>query len=381
MRQGVIIHTAEIRICEMTRLKPELLVLFIFLTSLPLFGTDWASIMKDVGPGIAKISLTDSNGALISQGTGFAVNLLNSSEKLVTNAHVVSEAQHNSSITISAQFLYGVETSDNVYSATIDKIDLSLDICTLHLDKPAPASLKLSKDIQTGIMTEILVMGYPLGRNFKATPGFVQAYQKIDGVGEMIDLSSILAPGNSGGPVINPKGEVIGISTSTIPGYNFNLALPIRNLQLLTQGETLKQLISILSEPQDARIFLDHHFKGKTPFTAEIYNKEYNLLIEKDGYIKIETTIGPWNDKDRVEMDFHLKGVENQNPLIHIITKPEGASISINNQYMGETPVSVRMPEGRLLRMEIAKKRYKTYSETYLVAEEREQTVTIELEK
>jgi len=362
-------------------MKKSLLIPVLFLFSAALLpATDWASIIKQVGPGVAKVNLTDANGAVISQGTGFATTKSDGSEVLVTNAHVARDAKYDETVSISVLFLFD-DSSEKVYTGKIDQIDFYLDLCTIILNEPAPYILNLNEDSESSLMSEIAVVGYPLGRNFKATPGFIQAFQTIEKMGTMLDLSSVLAPGNSGGPVVDSLGNVIGVATAVIPGYNFNLALPIANLNTFLKGESNQIALTIKTDPAEARIFVDGDYKGETPFTLDLYNKEYQLRLEKDGYTVVENPIGPWPGNRPQDYNHSLQKKVIQNPLISIVTVPEGAEVFINNRFIGESPVSLNMTEGRIMRIRVKKRRYDESSEIYTVTAENEQTINITLQK
>ena len=364
-------------------------IIFIFLMILLVFpvfnlsATDWATIIENAGPGIAKIILKDSNGTIISQGTGFAVPNIDGRNLLISNAHVVKEAQYDSSVSITVHFLFNWEENndslDHVYTGSIDLIDTFLDLCAIRLNKPAPAVLNFNTGEQPQLMSEIVVAGYPLGKNFKATPGFIQAFQTIDKMGRMLDLSSDLAPGNSGGPIMDSQGLVIGIATATIPGYNFNLAIPVVNLQNLLQGDSQRTALNIDTSPLGARVFIDGDYKGKTPLSLSLFNKEYKLRIEKDGFAIIEESVGPWSDNSSQEISLALNEIENMNPQITIITEPEGAEIFVNNRFIGESPITMRMSEGRILRIRVKKRRYDESHESYIVTGQTEQLINITL--
>jgi S1-C subfamily serine protease len=137
--------------------------------------------------------------------------------------------------------------------------------------------LLIDEKKQASLMSEIVVAGYPLGKNFKATPGFIQAFQNIETMGLMIDLSAILAPGNSGGPIFNSNGKVLGIATATIQGYNFNLAIPVENLRSFLEGRANRIEFKINSNPEGSRVFLDGDYKGETPVTLELINGKRRL--------------------------------------------------------------------------------------------------------
>ena len=87
---------------------------------------------------------------------------------------------------------------------------------------------------------DVTAFGYPFGQDLATTkdeypsvtvsPGHITALRKTRGELHSVQLDASLNPGNSGGPVLNERGEVIGIVQAGIPGSNLNFAIPIRLL-------------------------------------------------------------------------------------------------------------------------------------------------------
>ena len=140
-------------------------------------------------------------------GTGFAI----SDKYIVTNYHVVENANN-----ISVHGINGIFTSR--YSATlvaIDKINdlalLSVNGVTINFDK-IPYSVKT---VTADVGEDVFVMGYPLtatmGDEVKLTTGVVSSKSGFQGDISMYQISAPVQPGNSGGPHLDSKGNVIGI--------------------------------------------------------------------------------------------------------------------------------------------------------------------------
>ncbi|MBI9099080.1 MAG: PEGA domain-containing protein [Spirochaetaceae bacterium] len=360
-------------------------IIFIIISIILLFqgfylsAADWATVIEKTGPGIAKITLTNGNGAIVSQGTGFAIADRNGNDILVTNAHVVKEAHYNESVLITIEFLHS-SVSGRKYSGNIELIDSYLDLCTITMDNPAPFRLELADADQSELMSEVVAAGYPLGKNFKATPGYIQAFQTIEKMGNMLDLSSDLAPGNSGGPILDSQGVVIGIATAIIPGYNFNLAIPVKNLHSFLLGGSELYTFHISTTPSESRVFIDGTFKGKTPLSLDLFNKEYRIRLEKEGYTAFEEKVGPWGTTKTQEYSRSLEEIQDLNPQVTITSDREGAEVFVNNRFIGESPVTVQMAVGRIMRIRVKKGR-REGSEIYTVTDLEEQKIHIILKR
>ena len=355
------------------------ILIFIAAVSAEMSAADWAAVVSEFGAGIAKITVIDDKGAVISQGSGFMIEISQGVERLVTNAHVVRDAEFDSDVSISADFQFsGEENREHNYRLKIDLIDREQDICLLVMEEPAPGILNIDKEDEPGLMEEILVIGYPLGKNFKTTPGYIQAFQDVDRMGRMLDLSAVAAPGNSGGPVLNKKGHVIGIITSIIPGYNFNLAIPVSNLLAVIKNESDSCSVAVNSVPEGAWVFIDGNYKGKTPLTLNLADRKYQLGIEKEGYSVFKDEIGPF-DGSSFDLTINMVEIETADPLIEVVVTPPGADVTVNNRSIGKSPVSVRYPAGSIMRIRVSARGYKEELEFYEVTDENIQQIKIKL--
>lgn len=76
----------------------------------------------------------------------------------------------------------------------------------------------------------VVAIGNPLGLEDTVSNGLISARRKVDG-GEVLQISAPIAPGSSGGPIFNDRGEVIGIATAILQGgQNINFGVPVRYL-------------------------------------------------------------------------------------------------------------------------------------------------------
>ena len=77
------------------------------------------------------------------------------------------------------------------------------------------------------VAERILVVGSPMGLEQTVNEGIVSAVREVPSVGKILQISAPISPGSSGSPVINMKGEVIGVATfQLIEGQNLNFAIP-----------------------------------------------------------------------------------------------------------------------------------------------------------
>lgn len=161
-----------------------------------------------------------------SAGSGSGI-VIESNGYILTNAHVVSGVN---SATI--KFANGQS-----YSGTIVGRDENIDLALLKASaiNLTPATLGNSDFIEQG--DPVFTFGYPLGieGDVAFKDGTLSRRQKIDGA-TYLEISAQILPGNSGGPLVNQSGEVIGVNT---------LALGASKIGGVLIGETLKYAIPI----------------------------------------------------------------------------------------------------------------------------------------
>ncbi len=165
--------------------------------------------------------------SLGSSGSGFIVD---SAGYILTNAHVV-DGQGRLTIV----FDDGTRTS-----ATVKVSDAVRDIALLRvITAHNLAALPFAKTIREG--TDVVALGYPLsytiGENVTMTTGIVSSLRTYEGV-DYIQTDAALNPGNSGGPLLNLSGEVVGMNTSRLrdsQGINFAIKYNVlsRRVQLM----------------------------------------------------------------------------------------------------------------------------------------------------
>jgi S1-C subfamily serine protease len=139
------------------------------------------------------------------QGSGF---ILNKDGLILTNAHVINNAQQ-----------IEVKLSDkHTYKAQRIGVDPSHDLALLKINAPnlVPATLAESQNLVVG--QRVYAIGNPFGLQGTMTRGIISAIRSIRGpqgnpIEDAIQTDAAVNPGNSGGPLLNSKGEVIGITT------------------------------------------------------------------------------------------------------------------------------------------------------------------------
>lgn len=152
-----------------------------------------AATSNEVSDGVASTARVQTN---VATGTAFVV----AGDLLVTNAHVIDGANQ-----VEVTFDDGGTVGCDVASS-----DTALDLATLACETGDHPSLELAGALPE-IGSEITVLGYPGGStDLIATRGIVSAPD----VGGFIRTDAALNPGNSGGPLLDAEGLVVGVATA-----------------------------------------------------------------------------------------------------------------------------------------------------------------------
>lgn len=142
-----------------------------------------------------------------STGTGFFIT---DDGYMVTNYHVIEGA--------SSVMVFDTGTKKE-WAATVNKTDPLNDIAILKVNVQTKA-IPLSNGFNAMKGEEVLTLGYPViilqGQEQKATFGRINALSGPQGDIRFVQVDIPIQPGNSGGPLLNSKGEAIGIITSTL---------------------------------------------------------------------------------------------------------------------------------------------------------------------
>ena len=250
------------------------------------------SIAKTVGPSVVSVDVVSQQSstnffgfaqpqAQEDAGTGI---ILSSDGLIITNRHVVPAGTTSVSVTLSD----GTELKNvKVVGRTSDSD--SLDIAFLKVTdaqgkKLTPAVLGDASKVQVG--DSVVAIGNALGQfQNTVTSGIISGYgrqvQASDSTGtssenlaDLFQTDAAINEGNSGGPLVNMNGQVIGINTAIASGsQNIGFAIPINDVTgLIKQVESTGKL---------ARPFLGVRF---IPLTSDVAN-QYGLSVNRGAYI------------------------------------------------------------------------------------------------
>ncbi len=214
------------------------------------------SLVKRVKPAVVAIATYDANGEALMTGSGFFLR----PGQVVTNLHVIRGA-----IRAEVKTLEGKGKIFPVNGTLA--VDEEGDLALLSVEMPAervPRGTELAKELPDEGET-IFVIGNPLKLEGSVSDGIVSAVREVPNSYRIIQITAPISHGNSGSPVFNLKGQVLGVVTVKVTnGQNINLAIAAARVAELTAGKV--QPLSELS------------LKGKGDVAESLYRSGLDSL-------------------------------------------------------------------------------------------------------
>ena len=250
--------------------------------------------VSKVGPAVVRIDTTKrvvnplgglfGQGPSIQQQQGLGSGVITRSDGVIlTNAHVVEGA---SEVTVTLPdgrtFTGKVLGGDPLTDVAVVKVVAS---------KLPVAQLGDSDKVRPGEWA--IAIGNPLGLDNTVTAGIISAIQRTNAVGEgqrvpYIQTDAAVNPGNSGGPLINDRGQVIGINTAIrqAPGAGLSFAIPINVAR--------KIAAQILERGYASHPYIGVRLQSLTPQLAQEINATTNQcrLPEVNGVVVVDVMAG-----------------------------------------------------------------------------------------
>ncbi len=143
---------------------------------------------------------------------------------VVTNAHVIGYGPDKIMVPELVEVVIDSgEANERTVAAKVFAVDVPADLALLKVDAPnLPPPLAFGRAEALVETQEVVAYGYPfgerLGKNVSINRTTVSSLRKINGTVEVVQLAGGLNPGNSGGPVANAKGEIVGVSVAKLRG-------------------------------------------------------------------------------------------------------------------------------------------------------------------
>lgn len=202
--------------------------LLIILTIIPFltFSQSAKEIAKNCLPSTVSLIMEDETKQPISLGSGFILE----NGKVVTNLHVIEGAKYGYVLENGSSKKHSIKGYFQ-----IDKIN---DLAILYVPTLTAQPLAISNIEKPEVGEKIYAIGNPKGLSGTISEGIVSGIRSLENK-SLIQITAPISPGSSGGPVINNKGEVIGVAVGTLTsGQNLNFAIPVNLLTNLANKGT-----------------------------------------------------------------------------------------------------------------------------------------------
>ena len=186
------------------------------------------SLVKRVKPSVVAIATYDANGEAVMTGSGFFLR----PGQVVTNLHVVRGAVRAEIKTLDGK--------GKIYPVTgLLAVDEEGDLALLGIDMPLERTR--TSELASELPDEgepIFVIGNPLKLEGSVSDGIVSAVREVPNSYRIIQITAPISHGNSGSPVFNLRGQVLGVVTVKVTnGQNINLAIAAARVGELQAGK------------------------------------------------------------------------------------------------------------------------------------------------
>jgi serine protease Do len=250
--------------------------------------------------------------------------------EILTNFHVV-DGLRGGEVTLE------VKTADGKnYKATVLGKDKDLDIALIKIDATHQPFAALGDSDAARVGEWVVAIGNPLGLEHTVTQGIISAKGRklTGGIESFLQTDAAINRGNSGGPLLNLRGEVIGINTAINPeGQNLGFAVPINMVR------------RILAELRSGKP-VSRGYLGIAP--QELDQDFQTSLGVKEGVVVGEVQRGKAADKGGVQRLDVITAVDGQK-----IGSPDDLVSSISSRRAGDTVRMSVTRDGRHLELNV----------------------------
>jgi len=243
---------------------------------LPLQEYSISEIVKRISPSIISVMIYDDRRQVVGWGSGFFAG---NPGEVVTNRHVLKGSYYEIKTIEGRTYPVNRIVSEDAHN------DLVVLATGASLREAVP--LKISR-FRPERGEKVVVIGSPLGLEQSVSDGIVSAYRELKNR-KVIQITAPISQGSSGSPVVNMRGEVIGIvSMYLMQGQNLNFCVPAETL--LNISSAMSHLGNLAPVPSSQRLYFYQDENKRVHFVRNPENprSNYILLTRSDGSIDRE---------------------------------------------------------------------------------------------
>ena len=214
------------------------LVLFLFCQIVAASTLTPQEIAKKALDSTVLLVMEDINGQPLGVGSGFFVQ----PNQIATNFHVIEGAAHGTAKRVGQDTVFSIEG--------LTAIDEDRDLAIVQVSDAQVRSLPLADSDVVAVGDTVYVVGNPKGfLEGTFSHGLISAIRQLD-ARRLFQLTAPISSGNSGGPVLNERGEVVGVAVAQVKdGQNLNFAVPSNYLRSLIDRVGTAKPLSDISNP------------------------------------------------------------------------------------------------------------------------------------